>query len=224
MRALVIEDNRRLAGLVVDGLRRGGFAADAVGDLEAASAALDVAGFDVVVLDLGLPDGDGIDWLRRRRAAGFSTPVIVATARGSLDQRIAGLDTGADDYVVKPFEMEELLARCRALLRRPGATLGTVLEAGGVALDTTTRSASIGGRPLDLARREIDLLEIFLRRVGQVVPRGLVEEGLYGFDDDVSPNAVEASVSRLRRRLAENAAKLEIHTVRGIGYLAREAP
>jgi two-component system response regulator QseB len=224
MRVLVIEDNRRLAELMVEGLRRGGFAADAVNDLEAADAALDVAGFDVIVLDLGLPDGDGLAWLKRRRTGGLATPVIVATARGSLDQRIAGLDTGADDYVVKPFETDELLARCRALLRRPGATLGVVLEAGGIALDTAARSVSCGDRPLDLARREIDLLEILMRRLGQVVPRSLVEERLYGFDDDVTPNAIEASVSRLRRRLADVAAGLQIHTVRGIGYLAREAP
>lgn len=222
MRALVIEDNRRLAGLVVEGLRRGGFAADAVHDLDGADDALAGTGFDVIVLDLGLPDGDGLDWLKARRAEGLSTPVLIATARGALDQRVAGLDTGADDYVVKPFETDELLARCRALLRRPGATLGVVLTAGTLALDSVGRSVRVADHGLDLGRREIDLLELLLRRIGSVVPRALVEERLYGFDDDVTPNAIEATVSRLRRKLAEADAPIEIHTVRGIGYMARQ--
>jgi two-component system response regulator QseB len=224
MRALVIEDNRRLAGLVVDGLRRGGFVADAVHDLASADDALAATGFDLIVLDLGLPDGDGLDWLKTRRAQGLAVPVLIASARGALDQRVAGLDTGADDYVVKPFETEELLARCRALLRRPGATLGVELVVGRLALDTIGRNARVGERGLDLGRREIDLLELLLRRIDTVVPRTLVEERLYGFDDEVTPNAVEAAVSRLRRKLAEAGAPVAIHTVRGIGYMARQTP
>ncbi len=222
MRALVIEDNRRLATLVVEGLGRGGFVADAVHDLDGADAALGAASFDVVILDLGLPDGDGLDWLQARRAAGLATPVLVASARGTPDERIAGLDVGADDYLVKPFETAELVARCRALMRRPGATLGVVLTAGTLALDSVGRNASVDGRRVDLGRREIDLLELLLRRLGTVVPRSLVEERLYGFDDEVTPNAVEAAISRLRRKLAEANAPLEIHTIRGIGYMARE--
>jgi DNA-binding response OmpR family regulator len=145
----------------------------------------------------------------------------VVTARGGLSDRVSGLDTGADDYLVKPFEMDELLARCRALLRRPGAGLGSVLSAGNLDLDTTARQVRIAGQGIETPRREVALLETLLRRAGQVVPRPALEESLYGFDDEVTPNALEAHVSRLRRRLAEAGADVTIHTVRGVGYLLR---
>lgn len=224
MRALVVEDNQRLGDHIADGLKRGGFVVDIARDLGAADGSLDVVAYDIVLLDLGLPDGDGLEWLRRRRSGGLAVPVMVVTARSALGDRVVGLDTGADDYVIKPFEMAELVARCRALLRRPGATLGNVLTLASVSLDTVTREARIDGRRIDLTRRELDLLEVFLRRAGTVVPRAIAEEQLYGFDDEVTPNAVEAVVSRLRRRLAEVDAPIAIHTVRGIGYLAREKP
>jgi DNA-binding response OmpR family regulator len=222
MRALLIEDNDRLAAHVAAGLASAGFAVDRAASAADADAMLDPAAHDIVLLDLGLPDGDGLAWLKRRRAGGLALPVIAVTARGQLGDRVQGLDSGADDYLVKPFEMAELTARCRALLRRPGATLGTVLTAGAVSLDTAAREARVGGRAIDMPRREIDCLEVLLRRAGQVVPRPALEERLYAFDDEVTPNALEAVISRLRRRLADAGSGLDIHTVRGIGYLARE--
>ncbi|WP_158043531.1 response regulator [Skermanella pratensis] len=221
MRLLLVEDNERLAGLMAGGLGRAGFAVDAFGSLEEADAAAAAADYDLIVLDLGLPDGDGLAWLKGFRARRRGTPVLVATARGGLGDRVSGLDTGADDYLVKPFEMDELLARCRALLRRPGSCLATVLTAGNVAFDTVSRRISVGGQVIDAPRRELDLIEILLRRAGQVVTRPVLEESLYGFNDEVTPNALEAHVSRLRRRLAEAGADAAIHTVRGVGYLLR---
>ncbi|QQP89989.1 response regulator transcription factor [Skermanella sp. TT6] len=223
MRLLLVEDNERLAGLMAGGLARAGFAVDAFGSLEEADAAVAAADYDLILLDLGLPDGDGLAWLKAFRSRSRSIPVLVATARGGLGDRVSGLDTGADDYLVKPFEMDELLARCRALLRRPGSCLATVLTAGNVAFDTVSRRISVGGRAIDAPRRELDLMEILLRRVGQVVTRPVLEESLYGFNDEVTPNALEAHVSRLRRRLAEAGADAVIHTVRGVGYLLRTA-
>jgi DNA-binding response OmpR family regulator len=223
MRVLLVEDNERLSSLMRDGLARGGFTVDVFGRLEDAESAVDTVDYDLILLDLGLPDGDGMDWLKRFRRRSRDVPVLVVTARGGLTDRVAGLDTGADDYLVKPFEMDELLARCRAILRRPGASLSTVLATGNVTLDTTSRQVAVAGSQIDAPRRETDLLEVLLRRSGQVVPRAVLEERLYGFDDEVTPNALEAHVSRLRRRLSDAAADVSVHTVRGVGYLLRPA-
>lgn len=221
MRLLLIEDHDRLAELTVKALQRAGFAADRVGGVEEAEAALAVARYDAIVLDLGLPDGNGLDLLRRLRRAGNAVPILVATARGALGDRITGLDGGADDYLVKPFEMDELAARLRALLRRPGAALGTVLEIGNIRYDGASRTVEIAGQRAPLTRRETDLLEILLRRAGRAVSKASIEEVIYGFDDSTDINAVEVLVSRLRKRLAETRASAEIHTLRGIGYLLR---
>jgi DNA-binding response OmpR family regulator len=223
MRVLLVEDNERLSSLMRGGLARGGFTVDAFDRLEDAESAVDTVDYDLILLDLGLPDGDGMDWLKRFRRRSRDVPVLVVTARGGLTDRVAGLDTGADDYLVKPFEMDELLARCRAVLRRPGASLSTVLSTGNVTLNTTSRQVAVAGSQIDASRRETDLLEVLLRRSGQVVPRAVLEERLYGFDDEVTPNALEAHVSRLRRRLSDAAADVSIHTVRGVGYLLRPA-
>jgi DNA-binding response OmpR family regulator len=222
MRLLLIEDNDRLAEFVVKGLTAAGFTTDRVARLEDATAAVAAARFDAAVLDLGLPDGDGGDWLKRRRAAGDSLPVLVLTARGATADKVRGLDAGADDYLAKPFEMVELVARVKALLRRPGAALAMTLEVANLAFDTTHREVTVEGRPLPLSRGELTLLELLLRRAGRVVPRRVLEEGLYGFDDDVGPNSLEAHVSRLRKKLEAAGAGLRIHTLRGIGYLASE--
>jgi len=223
MRVLLVEDNERLSSLMRDGLARGGFAVDAFASLNDAEAAIGAVDYDLILLDLGLPDGDGMEWLKRLRRRGHATPVLVVTARGGVTDRVTGLDTGADDYLVKPFEMDELLARCRAILRRPGACLSTVLATGNVTLDTSSRQVAVADAPIDAPRQETDLLEILLRRSGQVVPRAVLEERLYGFDDEVTPNALEAHVSRLRRRLSDAGADVSIHTVRGVGYLLRPA-
>lgn len=145
-------------------------------------------------------------------------PILILTARGGLGDRIAGLDVGADDYLVKPFEMAELAARCRALLRRPGACLGVVLQAGNVALDTANRSLEIAGAPVAMSPRELALLEHLLRRAGQVVAKSLLEDQLYAMDAEVTPNALEVAVSRLRKRLTAAHADLTLRTAHGVGY------
>jgi two-component system response regulator QseB len=221
-RILIVEDNERLAGLIAEGLGAQGYACDAAHNLADADAALAAASFDAIVLDLGLPDGDGEHWLRAR-APGGDPPALILTARGGLEDRVRGLDAGADDYLVKPFAIPELAARLRAMLRRPGRRSETVLRVGDIAFDSGNRIASIGGVALDLARREADLLELLMRRAGQVVRRPAIEDALYRFDEAVTPNAIEAIVSRLRRKLDEGGAAGQLHTVRGVGYLLREA-
>ena len=222
MRLLLVEDNDRLAQLVVKGLSEAGFTVDRVARLDEAAAALATGKFDTVVLDLSLPDGDGGEWLRKRRAAGDKLPFLMLTARASTGDKVKGLNSGADDYLAKPFEMEELVARLKALLRRPGGVLGLTLELGKLSFDTVHRETAVAGRRLSLSASELTLLELLLRRAGRVVPRRLLEEGLYGFDDDVGPNSLEAHVSRLRKKLEAAEAGVEIHTLRGVGYLAAE--
>lgn len=151
-------------------------------------------------------------------------PAIIQTARGALEDRVTGLDAGADDYVVKPVEVDELAARIRALLRRPGVRTQPVIEVGTLCFDTASRSASIADRNVDLSRREADLLELLMRRAGTVVHRDVIENALYSFNDPVTPNAVEAAVSRLRRKLDEAAMPGTLHTVRGVGYMLKDGP
>jgi DNA-binding response OmpR family regulator len=224
LRLLLVEDHAPLAEALTDSLRRAGFAVDHAADVSAARDLAALGGHDLALLDLGLPDGDGFSLLaewRQRRAM----PVIVLTARGGLTDRLAGLDGGADDYVVKPVQTAELIARCRAVLRRPGERHGAVLRAGGVELDTTSRETTLGGAAIALGRRETGVLEQLLRRKGRVAPRRAIEEALYGIDDEVGPNALEAAVSRLRRALEAAGAPVEIRTVRGVGWmLAETAP
>jgi DNA-binding response OmpR family regulator len=174
------------------------------------------------VLDLGLPDGDGGDWLKSRRAAGNQIPVLMLTARASTGDKVKGLNVGADDYLAKPFEMAELVARIKALLRRPGGALALQLELGNISFDTVHREVMVGGRVTVLSRSELTLLELLLRRAGRVVVRRMLEEGLYGFDDVVGSNSLEAHVSRLRKKLEAAGANMQIHTLRGVGYMAGE--
>jgi len=222
MRLLLVEDNDRLADFVAKGLADSGFALDRVSNLAEADSALAVAPFDAVVLDLGLPDGDGVDWLKGRRAAALQVPVLMLTARGSTPEKVAGLNAGADDYLAKPFEMTELVARLKALLRRPGGALSLNLEVGNIAFDTIHRDVTADGRRLILSRSELILLELLMRRAGRVVPRRMLEEGLYGFDDIVGPNSLEAHMSRLRRKLEGAGATVRVHTLRGVGYMLGE--
>ena len=169
MRLLLVEDNDRLAELVVKGLVDAGFTLDRVARLDEAAAALATAKFDTVVLDLSLPDGDGGEWLKERRAAGERVPVLMLTARAATGDKVKGLNSGADDYLAKPFEMAELVARVKALLRRPGGVLGLTLELGKLRFDTVHREAFVEDRPLPLSASELTLLELLLRRSG---PRG----------------------------------------------------
>jgi DNA-binding response OmpR family regulator len=222
MRLLLVEDNARLAGFVAQGLNAAGFTVDTVGLADEALAALATTRYDACVLDLGLPDADGLSILKSLRSRREQTPVLILTARDGVADRIAGLNLGADDYVLKPFALEELVARVKALLRRPGAALGVVLELGDVTLDTAARAVAVGGKPVVLSRLELMLLEELLRRSGRVVARAIIEDSLHGFSDSVTPNSLEALVSRLRKKLAAAGANIEIHTVRGVGYLATE--
>ncbi len=223
MRLLLVEDESELAALVRQALERSGFAVDSVAGQAAAQDHLAVAEYAAVVLDLGLADGDGMALLRGMRRQRAAVPVLILTARDAPEDRVAGLDAGADDYLVKPFHMPELVARVRALLRRPSAVLGVTLGFADVVLETDSRTVRVAASPLALSPRETALLEQLLRRGGKVVPRESIEQNLYGFDTPTGPNALEVLVHRLRRRLQEAGAKAAIHTIRGVGYLLADA-
>ena len=218
MHLLLIEDNARLARLIREGLDRQGFALDWCESVDAATGVLEISSFDLVLLDLGLPDGDGLDLIKRMRRQKDTTPILVLTARSGLDDRVGGLDAGADDYLIKPFQLAELAARCRALLRRPGNALSIILEAGNVTLNSAERRVSVDGKAIETAPREVDLLEQLIRRAGHVIAKPVLESALYTLDAEVTPNALEASVSRLRKRLCSAAATVQIKTVHGVGY------
>lgn len=222
MRLLVVEDEPELAALMRQALERGGFAVDLASDLAQTEDHLALAEYATVILDLALPDGDGLAFLRRLRKRGSALPVLVLTARDGPEDRVIGLDAGADDYLVKPFHMPELLARLRALLRRPNAALGVTLGLGNLVFDTTTRQAQVDGIDIGLSVREATMLELLLRRQSCVVTREALEQGLYSFGAQLGSNAMEVLVHRLRRRLTDTAATLCLHTVRGVGYLLSE--
>jgi DNA-binding response OmpR family regulator len=219
MRLLIIEDEARIVEILRSALSRSGFAVDAVGRCGDARAALEVNPYDAVILDLGLPDGDGLGLLRDMRARGNAVPVLVLTARDAVEHRVAGLDTGADDYLIKPFAMSEVIARIKALLRRPEGALGALLKSGNIAFDTIGRDLRVGETVLILPRRESAILEHLMRRAGRVVPKTVLEEKLYGIDDELGSNAIPVHVHHLRRKLMDRGATVEIHTVRGVGYL-----
>ncbi|WP_442579675.1 response regulator transcription factor [Mesorhizobium sp. ASY16-5R] len=223
MRILVVEDNAALTRGLVTVLKGGGYAVDAVGDGAAAMAVLVAERFDLVILDLNLPDMDGLDVLRALRARQNGASVLILSARGQLDDRVRGLDLGADDYMTKPFDVDELEARVRILLRRRVGLKATTVSVGEVTLDLNARSFSAGGTPIDLPARERTLLETLFLRSGKVVPKQAIIESLAGFDDDLSANAIEQYVSRLRKRLAPYG--LTVRAARGIGYyLERSKP
>lgn len=218
MRTLLVEDHSALAEAIAEGLARAGFAVDVAGSKAEAREAVDATQYDLTILDLGLPDGSGLDLLEEWRSLG-RFPTIIMTARGALGDRIAGLDSGADDYIVKPVEVPELVARCRAILRRPGHRTSVVLTAGDLRLDTTSRQAFCHDQPLQLGRRELSLLEALIRQQGRVVQRSVLVELLYDRDMEVTPNAVDAAVSRLRRALADAGADVSLKTIRGVGWM-----
>jgi len=219
MRILLVEDNDRLAEFISTGLKNAGFVPDVFGTVADAVAAFDSAAYQAAILDLGLPDGDGLDIIRSQRAKAAPCPMMVLTARDGVSDRVSGLNAGADDYLLKPFAMEELIARLRAILRRPGAALSVELSLGNLTFDTAGREVRVDGKLVPMPRREMEMLEHLLRRSGKVVSKRSLEEGLYGFDDDVTPNSVEVLVSRLRKRLQQTGARITVHTLRGIGYM-----
>jgi DNA-binding response OmpR family regulator len=222
MGLLLVEDNERFAVLLKRSLTAAGFAVDVLPTAQEAVATLRTTRFEIVVLDLGLPDADGLEVLGEMRGRQDTTPVLILTARGSLEDRVAGLQAGADDYLVKPFALEELVARLQALLRRPGNLLGVALKLGNVTLDTVARQVFVGDRPIFFSAREIALLEHLLRRSGRVVTKTLLTENLYGRSQEVGSNATEVYVHRLRKQLADAGASVHIHTLRGVGYLIAE--
>ena len=219
MRILLVEDNERLSAAISGGYRNHGFAVDVVVTAEDAEAALSTTRYDLVVLDLGLPDRDGMTLLAPVRHESLTSPVLVLTARDGRQSVIDGLNNGADDYLCKPFAFDELIARTRALLRRPGQALSVNLREANLDLDTVAHRATVEGKDIDLSRREIAALELLLRRCGRVVGKSDFEESLYGFNEEVASNALEVLVHRLRRKLAAASAAVEIHTLRGIGYM-----
>src|SRR5438093_10062034 len=222
MRVLLVEDEVRLVNLLRSTLVDAGFAVDALLSAGEYREVFAVGIYDVVILDLGLPDGDGLDVLASARRGGKNMPILVLTARDAVEDRVRGLDAGADDYLVKPFAKTELVARTKALLRRPGHALGTTLEAGNLLFDTIGRDVRIHGEMLALARQELSVLEHLMRRLGRVVPKAVLEEKLYGIDDELASNAIPVHVHHLRRKLQDAGASAEIHTVRGVGYLLAE--
>ena len=220
MRILVAEDEARIAAEIETALRASGYAVDVVGDGEEAWFRGDTEDYDAIVLDLGLPKLDGLTLLKRWRAGGRDMPVLVLTARGAWTERVEGIDAGADDYLPKPFEMDELLARLRAVIRRAAGRARPVLTAGRLALDTRQMRVTLGGVPVALSPLEYRLIAYLMPHAGRVVPASDLGEHLYDLDHDRDPNAIEVIVARLRRKLGAEA----IETRRGFGYLVAEAP
>src|SRR3984893_8075107 len=223
MRVLLVEDHRTMRELIADHFRERGFAVDAVGRGEHALAAAAIAPFDAVILDLGLPDIDGMKVLTHLRCSRPELPAILLTARDGVDDRLRGLNAGADDYIVKPFNLLELEARLRAVMRRSGNRQCTTYSFGEIVFDTVTREAIASGRRIDLTRREAGLLEELLRVPGQGITKDLRDERLYALEDLGITNSFEAAVSRLRRKLTAAGVALQIETKWGIGYRLVEA-
>lgn len=216
MRILLVEDNQALAEGLSTILRGSGYAVDAVADGASAEAVAAAETYDLVILDLNLPEMDGLDVLRAMRARANKAAVMILTARGTPEERVKGLDLGADDYMIKPFDIPEFEARIRVLLRRQAGLRSSIVNYGGVTFDLNSRTFSSQRVTLDLPAREVALLELLFLRAGKVVSKDAIMASLTGFDDDLSANAIEQYVSRLRRRLAPHG--LTVKTARGIGY------
>ncbi|MGY4289324.1 DNA-binding response OmpR family regulator [Bradyrhizobium sp. LM2.7] len=224
MRILLVEDEAEMAGALTSALKRYDMIVDHVPTLAEAEEAISADVHAAVLLDRQLPDGDGLALIPKLRARADGVPIIMLTARGELADRVAGLDRCADDYLAKPFAVEELLARLRAVLRRPAGLQPDIMRAGRLAFDFSHREASAEGVPLELPRRELLVLEALVRRMGRTVLRSALEEAVYNFDDEIQSNALDTHVSRLRRKLDEADARVEIHGIRGVGYLLKKLP
>jgi two-component system response regulator QseB len=219
MRVLLIEDDAMIAQGLQTALRQGGFAVDWMRDGKSAAAALQATAFDVALLDLGLPDRDGIDVLRELRRRGDATPVIILTARDEIQHRIAGLDAGADDYIVKPFDLDEVTARIRSVLRRAAGRGDPSIQHGELRLDPVARTVERNKVPVNLSAHEFAVLEALLQRPGAVLSRAQLEDRLYGWDEPIGSNAIEVYIHGLRRKLGSAA----IRTLRGVGYFVPKA-
>jgi two-component system response regulator QseB len=220
VRILLVEDDELLAVGIRDAFERALYAVEWVSDGRQALAALQASTFDLVILDLGLPGLDGLEVLRQARARGAATPVLVLSARDTPPERVLGLDAGADDYLVKPFDVDELLARARAQQRRLRGAAVNVIEHGRLRLDPAALTVTCAGEPVVLQRREFMLLQRLLQSVGQVLSRAQLEEAIYGWDGRIESNTVDVHIHKLRRKLYPEV----IRTVRGIGYVADPPP
>jgi DNA-binding response OmpR family regulator len=218
MKILIVEDERRLGQFLKQGLTERSYTATWVSTCREARDALCETGYDAIVLDLSLPDGDGLDLLREWRKSGFNEPVVILSARDAVEDRIKGLDLGADDYLPKPFSFEELLAHLRALLRRQSAMKQTLMEHRGLRLDLLSHTVHLDGQPVDLTSREYALLEIFMQNVGRVLTRTMISEKIWDSHYDVDTNLLDVYMSRLRGKLEAPPEKVYFKTVRGIGY------
>jgi two-component system, OmpR family, response regulator len=222
MRVLIAEDDQVLADGLLRSLRAAGYAADHVASGNEADAALASHEFDLVILDLGLPKLHGFEVLRKFRARGSATPVLILTAADSVEQRVKGLDLGADDYMAKPFSLQELEARVRALVRRSLGTASHVLKHGPLSFDATGRVCYINEQMVELSAREISLLEVLLQRAGRLVSKDQLVERLCEWGEEVSNNAIEVYIHRLRKKIEQG--PIRIATVRGLGYCLEKIP
>ena len=225
MRVLVVEDDPDIARLIVEAMKREGGVMDAVGNGGDGLHAARSSDYDAIVVDRRLPDMDGIELVRQLRIERNAVPILILTSRRAVEDRVAGLQAGADDYLTKPFAVAELKARLAALTRRPRAISDARLALGNVSFDVPTRDVQVAEQPLTLSRRELDLLELLLRRARQLTPKSVIEERLYGMEETLGSNSVEVHVHNLRRALERAGATVRIETRRGIGYrLAEGAP
>ena len=222
MYILIVEDEKKVAGFIKQGLQEERYTVDVAYDGEEALLLAEMNSYDLIVLDIMLPKKDGMEVLKDLRAQGLSIPILVLTAKDTLEDKVQGLDSGADDYITKPFAFAELLARIRALLRRGKPTNETSLTAADLMLDTATHKVQRAGKPIDLTSKEYALLEYFLRNKGQVLTRTLINEHVWGYRFDTGTNIVDVYVNYLRSKIDRGFDKKLIHTVRGVGYVLRE--
>jgi len=224
MRILLVEDNTRLRAIIGQAFIGNGFAVDTAEGAADAEAAIQAISYEAIILDLGLPDRDGMTVLSFIRGKALTVPVLVLTSRDGKQAVVDGLNRGADDYLTKPFDMDELIARVRVLLRRPGQALSGTLSEQNVEFDTVERRVRINGVEILFSRRELTALEQFMRRGNRLIAKAEIEDSLYSFGDEVDSNAVEVLIHRLRKKLSAAGASLEIHNLRGVGYmLSRKA-
>lgn len=222
MRLLLVEDNKRLADLIREGVIRSGHTVDIVHTRSAAEHAATQFTYELLILDLGLPDGDGMELLRHLRKKGMRQPCLILTARDALRDRVTGLDSGADDYLTKPFAMEELVARINALLRRPSQLVKETAQLGNLRVDTRARTLEVAGRKVKLSSKEFAALECLIRTANGRCSRRRLEDSVYGMDAAVTPNALEVLMHRLRKQLKNAGASVRIDTVRDFGYAIEE--
>lgn len=224
MRVLVVEDEPKIAGFISQGLREEHYAVDVATDGEEALEWINLVPFDLIVLDVMIPKRDGMSVCRELRQRGIRTPVLMLTARDTVDDRVIGLDSGADDYLVKPFAFRELLARLRALIRRPPMTHDSTLRFADLALDTQTHTAYRGEQSIELTAKEYSILELLMRRPGHVLSRTTIAEHAWNYEFWSESNVVDVYIRNLRRKLDDGWSTKLIHTVRGVGYKLAEVP